>query len=153
MMTRFGKRLLYAFAILLAGYGAAQGEELVVAQQVIYPGQTVSAGMLRQITTRQKLRYNGVIVRDANEIVGMVAARTILPGRPILPDFVRTPYLVEAGQPVTVIYRQQGLEIAMTAIPLGRGGIGDTIQLRNQDSGKTISATVLADGTLRVASP
>ncbi len=152
-MTDLGKRLVFAFAILLAGFASAHGEELVVAQRVIYPGQTVNASMLRQVTTRRKLNYAGPIVRKADEIIGLVAARTIIPGRPILPDSVRAPYLVEAGQPTTVYYRSNGLEIAMTAIPLGRGGIGDTIQLRNQDSGQTISATVLADGTLRVASP
>jgi flagella basal body P-ring formation protein FlgA len=153
MMARLAKRLVFALAVLLAGYGAAHGEELVVAQQVIYPGQTVTSGMLREVKTRRKLNYAGAIVRDPQTIVGMVAQRTIIPGRPILPGFVRAPYLVEAGQPVTVYYRGKGLEIAMTAIPLGRGGIGDVIQLRNQDSGQTISATVLADGSLQVTSP
>jgi flagella basal body P-ring formation protein FlgA len=38
----------------------------------------------------------------------------------------------------------------MQALALSAGGIGETIQLRNLDSGKPMTGMIMADGTVEV---
>ena len=42
------------------------------------------------------------------------------------------------------------LTISATAVTLQSGAAGDLVKVRNPDSGKVFSGTVMADGTVRV---
>ncbi|MCR4264789.1 flagellar basal body P-ring formation chaperone FlgA, partial [Nitratireductor sp. ZSWI3] len=92
------------------------------------------------------------VARAPEEIDGKVARRTLLPGRLIPASYVRDPYLVETGSPVTVTFTEGGLTISLRAVPLQPGAAGDMIRLRNADSGRTFMGMVLADGTVKVGS-
>lgn len=142
--------LLAGLLALAAGAAApAAAQELaVVATRVVYPGQIVSADALKDVPLRRRPR--GTIVHNAEEIVGKVARRTLLPGRLIPQGSVREPYLVETGSPVTVTFEQGRLSISLTAVPLQSGAVGDMVRMRNMDSGATFTGIVLADGTVRV---
>jgi flagella basal body P-ring formation protein FlgA len=82
--------------------------------------------------------------------VGKVAKRTLLPGRFVPLTSVRDAYLVAQGAAVQVIFVEGGLTISMTAVTLEPGSAGDMVKVRNTDSGAVFSATVMADGTVRV---
>ena len=151
IMMPIGLRSILA-AVLLLAFGASAGaaEQVVAAERVIYPGQTVVPDMVRVARLKRPLRGNPNVIRGLDEIVGMVASRTILPNRPIPESFIRPPFAVEAGTPVRVQYSDGGLVIVMAAVPLAHGSVGDTIKLRNPKSGQTISGLVLADGSVQV---
>lgn len=139
-----------AAAALLWLPAASAADMAVVATRIVYPGETVSADTLDQVALRPNARVTSPFVREIEEADGKVAKRTILPGKLIPLNSLREPYLVEAGQSVTVIFQQDGLTIQATAVPLQPGSLGDVLRLRNADSGKVFTGIVMADGTIRV---
>lgn len=129
--------------------GPAQAETALVSSRTIYPGQEIAPEFLQRVDIPTG-RGGATVVTQAGDVAGMIAVRTILPGRTIVLSMLRRPYLVEAGKPVRVQYAHQGLVISLAAVPLKSGGPGDLIQLRNPGSGKSISGQVLADGSVVV---
>lgn len=122
----------------------------VVTTRVVYPGETLSPDMLREVTLRPGFRATMPYVSSENDLDGKIARRTLLPGRLIAPNSVRDAYLVQAGQPVQVIFTQGALRISATVVPLEPGSAGDMVKVRNLDSGTVITGIVMADGTIRV---
>jgi flagellar basal body P-ring formation protein FlgA len=136
-----------AVLLYLALCTSVQAETALVATRTIYPGQEILPDALRRAELNARVAD---AARDASEISGMVALRTILPGRAIAFSMLRKPHLIEAGKPVRVTYVHDGLTITLAAVPLTPGGAGDTIQLRNPGSGKSIMGFVREDGTVVV---
>lgn len=138
--------------LLCGGFAMAAGGDNVVmtVNRVIYPGQIVPADAVVETRLRKALREGTVVIRDAEDLVGMVAAKTILPKRLIPPSALREAYAIEAGDLATVYYRQGGLTIVMDAVALQSAGFGDAIRVRNTSSGRTVAGVVMADGSVAV---
>ncbi|WP_048647425.1 flagellar basal body P-ring formation chaperone FlgA [Nitratireductor soli] len=141
---------LALLAIFTLAVPAGAQEQAVVSTRVIYPGETITIDALDEVALRRPPRGNTAIARMMEEIDGKVARRTLLPGRLIPSSYVRDPYLVENGTPVTVLFVEGALSISIRAVPLQAGAAGDMIKLRNADSGRTFMGTVMADGTVKV---
>ncbi len=152
-MTRLLRpALLAAVLATTAPAATAMAETLVVvANRVIYPGELVTGDSIDEVPLRRTLRNPASVVYEPAQVAGKVARRTLLPGRMIPVNSVREPHLVEAGSPVQVVFQQGALVISATGVPLQPGAAGDTIRLRNVDSGIVFSGIVLEDGTVRVA--
>ena len=84
------------------------------------------------------------------DLDGKVARRTLLPGRYIPSNSLREAWLVEQGAAVQVTFIAGALVISATAVTLEPGAAGDLVKVRNLDSGKVFSGTVMADGSIRV---
>ncbi|MGI9465405.1 MAG: flagellar basal body P-ring formation chaperone FlgA, partial [Aestuariivirgaceae bacterium] len=93
------------------------------------------------------------VARTPEQVVGKVARRTLLRGKPISLNALRDPYLVVKGHPVRVVYATAGITIVTYATSLKSGGEGEMIRVRNVDSGKIISGIVQTDGSLLVRRP
>jgi len=126
---------------------AAQ-DVVVVSKRTIYPGQSIAAHDLTSVVVHNGVKVRYQVVRDFEELVGLVASRTILPGRYIPADAARTAYLVKAGKPTRVVLRSGALSISLIGIPLANASSGDTVRMRNSSSGKVFSALVLEDGSV-----
>lgn len=138
-------------AVALSPLPAASAELAVVVNRVVYPGETVDATVLEQVTLRRAVKSGSAFVRDVAEVEGKVAKRTLVPGKLIPVSAVREAYVVEAGTVVTVVYSHAGLTITSQAVPLEPGALGAMVKLRNPDSGKIFSGVVMADGSIRVS--
>ncbi|MAZ19064.1 flagellar basal body P-ring formation chaperone FlgA [Oricola sp.] len=141
-----------AFACGGAAMAASRDDVVITVNRVIYPGQIVPADAVIETHLRKPLRDGLVVIRDAEDLVGMVAAKTILPKRLIAPNAVREAFAIEAGDMTTVYYRHGALTIAMDAVALQSAGFGDPIRIRNTQSGRTISGIVMPDGSVAVES-
>jgi flagella basal body P-ring formation protein FlgA len=93
------------------------------------------------------------VVQTAEALIGKVARRTLIAGKPVPLTYVRDREVVQKGKPVRVVFTSGGLTISGMAVPLQAGGVGDVLSLRNTDSGTVIKGVVEADGTIRVAGP
>ena len=91
------------------------------------------------------------MIRSRAGLVGKMARRTLLPGWAILPNSVNNPRAVVNGAEVRLVYVDGGLTIIASASALQDGAIGDTIKVRNVDSGLTVSGVIQADGSVRVS--
>jgi flagellar basal body P-ring formation protein FlgA len=144
------RHISWALVVIYCFAQAACAEQVIVAPRVIYPGQAIHENQIRAAFVRDDAGFSAGYAHDLNELAGKIAVRTILPGRPIGLAQVREPDAVEAGRRVRITFNHSGLRISIQALALSSGGIGETIQLRNPDSGKPITGLIRADGTVEV---
>ncbi|MEO9340704.1 flagellar basal body P-ring formation chaperone FlgA [Mesorhizobium sp. SB112] len=145
-------RIVTAGALLLASAVHGFGEEtVIITNRVIYPGETISADALEAVTLRNGAQNNTVVASAETDVEGKVAKRTLLPGRMIPLSSVRDAYIVESGASVQVVFLSGPLIISASGVTLQPGSAGDLIKVRNMDSGKVVSGTVMADGSIRIS--
>lgn len=142
--------VLLGAALAMAPVPANAQETVVVANRVIYPGETVKADSIDEVPLRRRLQNPGQFAFQPEQVEGKVARRTLLPGRLVPLNSVRAAYLVEPGAPVQMVFAMGHLEISTSAVPLQAGAAGDLIRLRNIDSGAVVTGQVMDDGTVRV---
>jgi flagellar basal body P-ring formation protein FlgA len=148
-----GVLMLSALIPTLGGPTAAFGDEMTipVPNVVIYPGDIVRDDMLSdEPFSVVQGGVVGQIVESRDKLVGRVAKRTLLPGRAILWIAVGTPRAVTNGSLVKLFFSEDGLNIVTQASALQDGAVGDLINVRNTESGLTISGVVQSDGSVRV---
>ena len=157
MSPRFlSRRLLAGLIALISGLAVVSGaragsiEHLPVAAVTIYAGDIIAADMLTDATFPSGTAANYPVVASRDALVGKVARRTLLPGRPIARNTVAEPELVQKGKIVSAAYQSGALLITTSVLTLQSGSLGDAIQVRNIDSGKVIVGTVNADGTVEI---
>ena len=129
----------------------AANEVVLIPNRVIYPGEAIELTALKQVTLIPGKHKPDAVATRAEELDGKVAKRTLLPGRYIPTAAIRDAWLIEQGAAVQVFFIAGGLTISATAVTLQPGAAGDLIKVRNTDSGKILSGTVMADGTIRVS--
>jgi flagellar basal body P-ring formation protein FlgA len=139
--------------LLWGGLACASGVELPVPTITIYPGETIGENLLVDRPFQVGPSENWPVHKDRGALVGKVARRTLLPGKPIPLNAVREADVVRRGKPVTIVFQAGGLTITGQAMPLQAGAVGDTLTLRNADSGGVVRGIVQADGTVRVNEP
>jgi len=125
-------------------------ETAIVTTRVVYPGETLAPDVLEEVPFKRGNRKLAPVAQQFRELDGKVAKRTILPGRLVPLASIREAWLVERGKAVTLIFDMGSMRITAKAVTLDNGIAGDSIRARNVDSGKIISGTVLADGSVQV---
>ena len=148
MIARRPLLLLGAALLLFAGTARAGQRPLPTAARVIYPGDKLTDASLADVKDYTALPYD--VVWDRADLIGKVARRTLLPGKPIVASAVETPRLVTMGTLVSVFYQQDGLSIVTQAQALQNGVAGQVVQARNLESGMVVTGTVQPDGSIRV---
>jgi flagella basal body P-ring formation protein FlgA len=116
---------------------------------IIYPGDVLREDMLVDAPLAASAS-TGPVALGAEDVVGLVARRTLLPGQSIPMSALAAPRVVHAGSAVKIVYIDGGLEITASGSALQDGAVGQRVQVRNDDSGVTISGRVRADGTVQV---
>lgn len=146
-------RLIVPFlAAFLVGMGTpvlAQVGTAVVPIRTIYPGEEISGSSVEEVEVTNP-NLSGEYAQKSREVVGMVAKRTLLPGRTIPPSALREAFAVTRGSSVRLFFTIGSLTISASGAPLENAAVGDVIRVRNIDSGVTVSGTVMADGTVQV---
>ena len=89
---------------------------------------------------------------DPSEALGLEARVTLYPGRAIRAGDLGPPALIDRNQIVTLIYRVGGLDITTEGRALGRGGLGDAMQVMNVSSRMVLVGRVARDGSVHVGS-
>lgn len=139
-----------AFAMLGSAAMAAEQEVVLVPNRVIYPGEAIALSALKEVTLKPGKVRPDAVATLAKELDGRVAKRTLLPGRYIPVNALREAWLVDRGASVQVVFAAGALLISATAVTLEPGAAGDLVKVRNIDSGKVLSGTVMADGSIHV---
>lgn len=148
---RSSSRLALIAVAAWASYVAAaqSAETAVVPKQVIYPGETIAANQIDVVTVTNP-NIAGGYARIAEEVVGRVAKRTLLPGRTIPVNGLREAFAIKRGANVRLTFSIGNMVISASGTPLTDAMVGDLIKVRNTDSGSIVSGTVMADGTVQV---
>ncbi|WP_414473332.1 flagellar basal body P-ring formation chaperone FlgA [Microvirga sp. M2] len=123
---------------------------LPVPAVTIYPGDTISESMLKDRAFPENYRFRTAVVESPRVLAGKMARRTLLPGEPIPMNAVDDPKLVTRGAQTAILFEEGGLSIIGIGIPLQSGTLGETIQVKNVDSGRIITGRVQSDGRIRI---
>lgn len=120
--------------------------ELVVSRQNMTPGTTLTADML-EIQRRERRLVRGTVVQAPDLILGSRTKRSLSVGQIIsLQDLC----LVCRGDIVTIQISQGGLAVSTTGVAQQDGSLGDTVQVKNQQSGRNISSEVVGVNQVRI---
>lgn len=140
-----------AAAALASSVALAETQNLPTPKTVIYPGEMISEQSLIERTFDANAAAKMPPVhRTFADVVGKVARRTLIPGKPIAVNATRVPDVVTQGKTYRIEYREQGLVISGTAIAMTSGAVGELVSLRNPDSGIVVRGVVHGDGTVRM---
>lgn len=142
---------LLALPTFAAHAGPTQDDKAyaIVPTAVIYPGQTISASQVRRVEVTNP-NLAGDYASDYSQVEGMITKSTLLPEHAIYVSALREPFAVTHGQQVRLIYSSGTLQITALGMPLDDGSVGETIRVRNTDSGLTVSGTILGPGIVQV---
>ncbi|PVE22466.1 flagella basal body P-ring formation protein FlgA [Microvirga sp. KLBC 81] len=145
-------RFAMAAAIIAATCHTAAGEERVlpVPTVTIYPGDMINESMLKDRKFPENYRFRTAVVESPRVLAGKTARRTLLPGEPIPLNAIDDPKLVTRGVQTAILFEEGALSIVGVGIPLQSGALGETVQVKNVDSGRIITGRVQADGKIRI---
>lgn len=91
-------------------------------------------------------------LRRAADAVGLEARVNLYAGRPIHPNDLGPPALIDRNEIVTLNYYGAGVAISTDARALDRGGVGEAIRVMNLGSRNTVVGRVMTDGSVAVVS-
>ncbi len=156
LIARAGLSGVCAAACLVvsfASHAASEPVPFLVPTRTVYPGQDIARGRLEIRHFRASYGAGLKAVKQHHQVAGKIATKTLVPMRPILLKFLREPHLVRSGARSRLIFSKGNLTITTIVTALQSGSAGDTIRVRNVDSGKYIMARIREDGALEVESP
>lgn len=128
----------------------AAERSFAVPSVTIYPGDIIAESQVVERVFPQSVAGKYPAIEQRELVVGKVARRTLLPGRPIPANGIKDPDAISRGGTVLAVYRVGTLTITSHVTPLRSGVVGEIIEARNLDSGQIIRGEVQADGTLKV---
>jgi len=131
-------------------YAYANRVDFIVPVRAIYPGQVVSNAGLGNKNFYIKADAVSLYVTNIEQVMNKVARHTLIAGRPIALSALGNPVLVSRGQTAKLVYSSGDLRITAIGVALQPGSSGDFIKVRNVDSGRVITGTVLEDGSVQV---
>ncbi|MEO1102936.1 MAG: flagellar basal body P-ring formation chaperone FlgA [Pseudomonadota bacterium] len=129
------------------------GGLLPVPSQTIERGERISAAMLSEKHFYFDPDRPLSVITDPSAAVGKAARRTLRAGQPIPKNAFRSVKLVRRGKPTEARFRMGNLTITATVLPMGDGGVGEIVQARNLDSGRTVTGIIGMDGAIEVSTP
>lgn len=136
------RRILAAILIGVAGFAQA---EAVVAVKTIRANTILTR---HDISVDPQLPSYGL--SDPMDVIGMETRVVLYAGRPIRPENLSPPALVDRNEIVPLVFHRGGLVISTHGRALDRGAEGETIRVMNISSRTTLFGTVLPDGSIDV---
>jgi len=85
--------------------------------------------------------------RDPDAVIGLAARRPLRAGAAALAHDVSAPQIIKSGEMITVLFQAEGVSLSLQGKALGSAGVGETLNVENTVSKRTIQAVVtpLAD--------
>jgi flagella basal body P-ring formation protein FlgA len=92
-------------------------------------------------------------LRDIDDLVGLQAVRRLSGGRAVRAGDVTVPWLVRRGDPLSLVFKRAGLEIAGPGVALDHGRHGEPVRVQNAASGEMREAIVVGPRRVQVGAP
>lgn len=148
------RNAIVALAFCLPSAGIAEAKDtrvtLPVTSVSVYPGDTLTADIVsdREMVVRGTLSRSIAASRD--QVVGKVARRALPAGQAIPLHALREPYAFKEGQRVPIVFGDGALTIQSIGVALEPGVVGQTVSVRNAETGITLRGAVRGDGKVSV---
>jgi flagellar basal body P-ring formation protein FlgA len=84
--------------------------------------------------------------RDPDVVIGLAARRPLRAGAAALAHDVSAPQIIKSGEVITVLFQAEGVSLSLQGKALGSAGVGETLNVENTVSKRTIQAIVTGPG-------
>lgn len=137
--------------VRIAGHAAAVVAVPALIRDVA-PGETITVDDLTTIEVPAG-RAAPTLVTSPAEVTGRAARRMLRAHTPLFANDVKKPVVIKKGELVTVVYAAGGIELSAQGQAQSDAGDGDTVQILNTRSRRTIEARVVGPGMASVTAP
>ena len=142
-------RLVWTSIFLLLGSAGPFAGTLTIPNVTIYPGDVILGSQLVDEPSGDA----GVGTwMSRSELVGRVSRKTLIKEKPIAYGSVEDAKTFKVGSQVQLIYQDEGLTIVSAGMALQSGSTGDSVRVRNTQSGQVVVGQVTANGAIKVGS-
>ncbi len=139
--------------VLLACALTLVGAERPLVAETLVASRTLPA---REILTEADVkRIDDTVpgaIDDLDAVIGKEVRTTIYEGRPLRPEMLGAPAIVERNEVVRLQYHRAGLAIVTEGRALDRAAAGEVIRVLNLESRTTVSGIVRVDRSVSVMS-
>ena len=127
-----------------------QTQKVLVAHEMLKRGTPLQPSMF-SVVERAPAGMEAQLIQDPQAVAHMELVRDLLPNTPLRTYDVKNAVMVKRGQDVLVTAGAgSGFLITIKAEAQQDGGIGETIRLKNTESGRSLSAEVTGLGTAKL---
>lgn len=126
-------------SFIFSGHVACIGE-IAVPLHRMSPGEVIQETDLAWKDSDKTPLLQRAASRD--RLIGSTPRKVLEPGQVIKAQDIQKPLCIEAGEFVTVVYKQRGLTMTMAAKALESGAKGEMIRVQNPESKKIFLVTV-----------
>ena len=127
-----------------------QGSKILIAAHSLSADSILRAGDIAESVANPG-ELSGAPLHDPAQVIGQRLQYGVMAGQPILRSMLQQRDLVHAGQLVTLVAQGDGVRIATTAEAIENGKEGQSILVRNVQSGRVLHAIVTGNGNVRVS--
>lgn len=120
--------------------------DILVPTRVIQPRMLITADAV----TLRATHYAGGL-SDLSQVIGKEARVALYPGRPIRPQDIGAPALIERNEIVPLVFAASGLDIKTEGRAMGRGAVGERVKVMNLASRTMVMGVIRADRTVVVS--
>jgi flagella basal body P-ring formation protein FlgA len=131
--------------VRIAGSAASVVEIPALARDIAV-GETISESDLTTIEV-PTTRLAAAVLTSPLNLAGQAARRTLRARTPLFTYDVKKPIAIKKGELVTVVYAMDGIQLTAQGQAQSDAGVGDTVQILNTRSRRTIDARVTGTGT------
>jgi flagella basal body P-ring formation protein FlgA len=130
---------------------AVESYDAVVLTRAVARGDVLRASDLA-VERRPKAQLQADMVRDPEAAIGMASKQALSAGQTIRTVDLTRPQLVKRGEPVMVRYEVPGIVLTARGKAEEDGSLGDTVNVLNVQSKRTIQGVVTGPGQIVVNS-
>ncbi len=118
-----------------------------VARTAIAVGDTLTSGT---IGTETRIRWGAPDPNPATPGPGWIARRPLAPGDVVMPPAVVPPLMVRRGDPLRVVWSQEGVEVELDGRAEHQARSGDRVRVRVTGRPAMVTGIVTGPGTARL---
>ncbi len=133
----------------VSGFAIATMRVPVPSRQVM-PGEILSSSDL-SIVEVPVARIARFALTDTDTLVGMEVKRMLAKGRPVMSQSVIPPRVVQRGERVKIIFKDQGLNLVAAGKALGDAARGEEVKVVNLTSNRSVFGIATADGNVEIS--
>jgi flagella basal body P-ring formation protein FlgA len=129
---------------------AVETLEAVILTRPLNRGDVVRSSDL-VLERRPKAELRNDAVSTIADVAGLAARRPLRAGEPLRPGDLMKAEIVQRNESVTIVYEVPGLTLTMRGKALESGAEGDTVNVLNIQSKRTVQGTVSGPGRVTLA--
>jgi flagella basal body P-ring formation protein FlgA len=134
---------------LMIGTVARGYQSVVVTTVAVDRGQFLDSSHMT-LEERELTSSNTTFYTAPTSLVGFRVKRALAQGTLLSPQVLEAPKVISKGQTVIIEAGNDAFSVTSEGTAMTDGGLGDSIRVKNSNSGRVVEGTVTGEGRIRV---